>query len=51
MGALGALRQWPAEVTSARWLHETALRLYPDGKYAKEHSTQAPNNPTKPAKY
>jgi hypothetical protein len=47
MGALGALRQWPAEVTSARLLHETALRLYPDGKYAKEHGTEAPTKRAK----
>jgi hypothetical protein len=30
-----AHRQWPEGVTAASWLHETALRLYPDSKYAK----------------
>jgi hypothetical protein len=31
-------------------MHETALRLFPDSPYAKEHSTEAPKKPTKPAK-
>ena len=30
-------RKWPEGVTAASWLHETALRLYPDSKYAKSH--------------
>jgi hypothetical protein len=30
-------RTWPEGVTVASWLYETALRLYPDSKYAKEH--------------
>jgi hypothetical protein len=34
--------KWPEGFTAATWLHETALRLYPDSKYAKEHSTEAP---------
>jgi hypothetical protein len=42
--------RWPEGITAASWLHETALRLYSNSKYAKEHSIQAPNNPTKPAK-
>jgi hypothetical protein len=28
-------------------LHETALRLFPDSPYAKEHSTEAPEKPAK----
>jgi hypothetical protein len=28
------------------WLPETAVRLCPDSKYAKEHSTEAPKKPT-----
>jgi hypothetical protein len=31
-------REWPEGVTAASWLHEVALRLYPDSKYAKAHS-------------
>jgi hypothetical protein len=27
--------KWPEGLTAASWLHETALRLYPDSKYAK----------------
>ena len=37
--------KWPDGLTAAGWLHETALRLYPDSKYAKEHSTEAPTKP------
>jgi len=29
------------------WMHETALRLFPDSPYAKEHSTEAPKKPAK----
>jgi hypothetical protein len=32
-----APRKWPEGVTAASWLHEVALRLYPDSKYAKSH--------------
>jgi hypothetical protein len=39
--------KWPEGFTAASWLHETALRLYPDSKYAKEHSTEAPKKPAK----
>ena len=39
--------KWPDGLTAAGWLHETALRLYPDSKYAKEHSTEAPTKPAK----
>ena len=30
-------RKWPEE-DAARWLHETALRLFPDSPYAKSHA-------------
>ena len=30
-------RKWPEGVTAASWLHEVALRLYPDSEYAKAH--------------
>jgi hypothetical protein len=30
-------RTWPGGLTAASWLNETALRLYPYSKYAKEH--------------
>jgi len=33
-----APRKWPEGVTAASWLHEVALRLYPDSKYAKNHT-------------
>jgi hypothetical protein len=33
--------KWPEGLTAAIWLHETALRLYPNSPYAKEH-TEAP---------
>ena len=42
--------KWPEGHSAASWLHETALRLYPDSKYAKEHSTEAPKKPKKPTK-
>jgi hypothetical protein len=29
---------WPAADRIAAWLHETALRLFPDSPYAKEHA-------------
>jgi hypothetical protein len=47
---VGDRQVWPAADRMASWMHETALRLYPDSKYAKAHSTEAPNKPTKPAK-
>jgi hypothetical protein len=31
----------PAADRIAAWMHETALRLFPDSPYAKEHSTEA----------
>jgi hypothetical protein len=37
--------KWPEGLSAACWLHETALRLYPNSKYAKEHSTEAPTKP------
>jgi hypothetical protein len=38
-------RTWPEGLTAASWLYETALRLYPYSKYAKEHGTEAPKKP------
>ncbi len=35
--AAGRLK-WPEGLTAASWLHETALRLYPDSQYAKSHT-------------
>ena len=46
-GAFAAPRQWPEGVTAASWLHETALRLYPDSPYAKEPRAEAPKKPAK----
>jgi hypothetical protein len=31
----------PAADRIAAWMHETALRLFPDSPYAKEHSTES----------
>ena len=31
-------RKWPEGFTAAHWLDETALRLFPDSSYAKEHA-------------
>ena len=39
--------KWPEGLSAASWLHETALRLYPDSKYAEEHSTGGPTTPAK----
>jgi hypothetical protein len=47
---VGDRQVWPAADRIAAWTHETALRLFPDSPYAKEHSTEAPKKPTKPAK-
>jgi hypothetical protein len=33
--------KWPEGLTAASWLHEVALRLYPDSKYAKESAQAA----------
>ena len=32
---------WPVEA-AARWLHETALRLFPKSRYAKRHAKTPP---------
>ena len=32
-----ARHKWPEGLSAASWLHEVALRLYPDSKYAKAH--------------
>jgi hypothetical protein len=47
---VGDRQVWPAADPIAAWLHETALRLFPDSPYAKEQSTEAPRKPMKPAK-
>jgi hypothetical protein len=47
---VGDRQVWPAADRMAAWLHETALRLFPESPYAKEHSTEAPKKATKPAK-
>jgi hypothetical protein len=39
------VRRWPEEDAAARWQHETALRLFPDSPYAKEHGTESPKKP------
>jgi hypothetical protein len=36
-GSFADPRKWPKGVTAASWLHEVALRLFPDSRYAKEH--------------
>ena len=33
---------WPGADLIAAWMHVTALRLFPDSPYAKEHSAEAP---------
>jgi hypothetical protein len=30
--------KWPEGFATGSWLHEAALRLYPDSKYAKSHT-------------
>jgi hypothetical protein len=47
---LGDRQVWPAADRIATRLHETALLLFPDSPYAKEHNTEAPKKPTKRAK-
>jgi hypothetical protein len=44
--------KWPeglsaARLSAASWLHETAIRFYPDSRYAKGHGTEAPKKPAK----
>jgi hypothetical protein len=34
---VGDRQVWPAADRIAAWMHETALRLFPDSPYAKEH--------------
>ena len=34
---VGDRQVWPAADLIGAWLHETALRLFPDGHYAKTH--------------
>ena len=38
---VGDQQVWPAADRIAAWMHKTALRLFPDSPYAKEHSTKA----------
>jgi hypothetical protein len=35
---VGDRQVWPAADRIGAWLHETALRLFPDSPYAKSHS-------------
>jgi hypothetical protein len=30
--------KWPEGITAASWLHETAMRLFPDSPYVKAHN-------------
>jgi hypothetical protein len=34
---VGDQQVWPAADRIAAWMHETALRLFPDSPYAKTH--------------
>jgi len=38
---IGDQQVWPAADRIAAWMHETALRLFPDSPYAKEHGPKA----------
>ena len=44
---VGDQQIWPAADRIAAWMHETALRLFPDSSYAKAHSAEAPKKPHK----
>jgi hypothetical protein len=44
---IGDQQVWPAADRIAAWMHETAMRLFPDSPYAKEHSTEAPTKAAK----
>ena len=35
---VGDRQVWPAADRMASWLHETALRLFPDSRYGKNHT-------------
>jgi hypothetical protein len=35
---IGDQQVWPAADSVAAWLHETAMRLFPDSPYAKSHN-------------
>jgi hypothetical protein len=35
---VGDRQVWPAADRIAAWMHETALRLFPDSPYAKSHT-------------
>jgi hypothetical protein len=36
---VGNRQVWPAADRIAAWMHETAMRLFPDSPYAKEHTS------------
>jgi hypothetical protein len=38
---IGDQQVWPAADRIAAWMHETAMRLFPESPYAKEHSAEA----------
>jgi hypothetical protein len=44
---VGDRQVWPAADRIPAWMHETALRLFPDSPYAKEHSTEGPTKPAR----
>ena len=44
---IGDQQIWPAADRIAAWMHETALRLFPDSPYATAHSAEAPKKPAK----
>jgi hypothetical protein len=35
---IGDQQVWPAADRIAAWMHETAMRLFPESPYAKEHT-------------
>jgi hypothetical protein len=44
---VGDRQVWPAVGRMAAWLHETALRLFPESPYAEEHSTSGSSRPSR----
>jgi hypothetical protein len=44
---VGDQQVWPTADRIAVWMHETALRLFPDSPYAKAHSAEATKKPAK----
>jgi hypothetical protein len=48
---VGDREVWPAAVRIAAWLHETAMRLFPDSPYAKSHRPKrTPLSTSEPAR-